>query len=134
MLTIVWDIARDGGATCSHRQCQIGQGEAYRIGKRGPICEACSIRLDDQHAPKDITPMSFVDRLRHDIAMGAAARQPAPGLRIVPGSQPTIDPRSNNRRCRRHGVVEQVRATTETDWNTQRHDDWAKRAAGDRDE
>lgn len=118
-----WDIARDP-LTCRLRRCLIGQGEAFRVGRTGPICEDCSIALDDEAAPAVVTPRPFVDRM-HDAIAQAPPKTAAPGPAIRPGSQPTIHQYSLNRRSQRHGVVEAIRATTDTDW--------VKRASGDRD-
>lgn len=127
-----WDIARTG-MTCKRRGCDIGQGEAFRVGRFGAICEDCSIDIDEEAAPPYVDERTFEERMRDEAAQVPPRHLPKGPVMPHPGSQPTVDPRALNRRHQRHGVVEAVRATTETDWHKRRHDDWAKRASGDTD-
>jgi hypothetical protein len=102
-----WDLARDG-MTCVRRGCEIGQGEAFRVGKLGAICEDCSLELDGEEQPAYIEPRPFLDRIRDDIAQAPPRRQAAGPLLPTPASQPAFDPRGGPR-VQRHGVVEAMR-------------------------
>ena len=147
-----WDIARE---TVDCRRCQgpIGAGEAARVSKVAGafICEECSIALDGETAPEHLDSRSFLERVRDDIAQAAPRSKPgfarittefdpaelsatarreleskAGPHSVQPGRQPSFDPRGQRRRPSRHGVVEAVRDTSQTDWR------W--RAIGERDE
>lgn len=129
-----WDIAREA-FQCSRRGETIGQGEAFRVSRipnRNGICEDCSVALDGEAAPDTITPRTFMDELRDDLVQ----LPPKPERRFLqpqPGRQPSFDPRGQTSR-QRHGVVAAVRNTTKTDWHDLRKQDWARRAAGERDD
>lgn len=141
-----WDVAREG-MTCVHRGCDIGQGEAYRLPARraGAICEDCSIAIDGEAQPAFVEPRSFIDRLRDDIAQ-APPRSEKPGpVMPAPVSQPSFDARGSHPRYQRHGVAAGMRehANTLVRPSAPRRKpapvretvtDWARRAAGERDE
>jgi hypothetical protein len=134
-----WEIAHEE-RECIRRGCVIGQGETYRIGKVGPWCEDCSVALDGQSAPEHIQNRDFLSRLRDEMvqhapadnepvfqrfdgsAVGAELRgnilehRKASAHTVTPGRQPSVDPRGQNS-GRRHGVVEAMRHSTETDWH-----------------
>lgn len=141
-----WDIAR-AAFTCSGGEHLVGQGEVYRVSqlpKRIGHCEECAIRLFNESAPQHIEVRDFLTQLRDRIAqqrgprrspefstfnrfsVGAelrsnivAQRQKATPASVQPARQPAFDPRGQQTR-RRHGVVEAIRATTETDWRQRR--------------
>lgn len=119
-----WDIARTR-LTCRRRGCEIGQGEAFRVGRVGPICEDCSIAIDDEAAPPYIDERTFEERMRDEAAHAPPRHLPKGPLMPKHVSQPAFDPRGGPR-YQRHGVVERIRETTETDWR--------RRRAGGRDE
>lgn len=108
-----WDLAREG-LTCVRRGCEIGQGEAFRVGKLGAICEDCSLALDGEAQPDVVEPRSFVDRLRDEIAQ-APPRPETPGP-VMPAhvSQPSFDARGSHPRYQRHGVVDGIREHANT--------------------
>jgi hypothetical protein len=126
----LWDLARDTLA-CFQRRCTIGAGESYRILRIGqPICEACSIELDNTPAPADMPALSPLERL--GLRMPAYAPPPAttPDLRYLPSSQP------------RHSAARHRRVTEATRRSIgpasgNRHpspSDFRSRASGERDE
>jgi len=122
-----WDICQTA-FPCGVCKGDIGQGEAFRVSKvprRVGICEECSIALDGKAQPDHVDLRSFTDRLRDDIAQAPPRPEKSKMPVLVHASQPSFDPRGQRTR-RRHGVVEAVRQTTETDWRARR--------AGERDE
>lgn len=139
-----WDIAREP-FTCAGGDHLVGLGEIYRVSRvprRIGHCEACALRLFTESPPADFQPRDFLAQLRDDIQKHAPRRAPgfsgfdrasvgaelrsniqaqrkASPTSVRPGRQAAFDPRGQNH-PRRHGVVEAIRATTETDWRHRR--------------
>ena len=70
-----WDLAHEG-MTCIRRGCEIGQGEAFRVGKVGALCEDCSLEIDGEAQPDFIEERSFVERIKDEIAQAPPRREP----------------------------------------------------------
>ncbi len=143
-----WDIAAKG-FDCFKCHDLVGQGEAFRVSKvpgRG-YCEDCSVKIDGATCPEHLRPRSFLERMQDDISQAAPkgssfasfeefnpAELPA-GLRRELQSKataasvrhvarkPGVDPRGQRRSSQRHGVVQAMRETDETDWRARRAGD-----------
>lgn len=143
-----WDVARSV-FTCAGGDHIVGQGEVYRVSRlpnRIGHCEPCALRLFNDAMPADCKPKDFLEQLRDQVQKHAPARTPAFSTfdrtavggelrsnilthrKASPASvdrtarQDSFDPRGQHTR-RRHGVVEQMRASTETDWRHRRTGD-----------
>jgi hypothetical protein len=113
-----WDVARTA-FTCGGGDHLVGQGEIYRVSqlpRKVGFCEACAIRLFQESAPDHINERTFLERLRDERIPTKQIQGPLMPRHV---SQASFDPRGQRTR-RRHGVVEAMRASTQTDWRMRR--------------